>query len=775
MSDAFVQLRQITWEPALAPWLIALLASAAVLGVSASLRSAPATSRFGLRALRFAAILGIATLLLNPRLPIPAAPEQRASLAILIDTSESMGVADGPGPGSSDSRLATLRTHWLNPLALARLNRAADVQLLAFADGAATISQGEIASLPSIGTATRVAAAVEAAIAAHRPAVTGATALGAAAQRVLVISDAVDTTGADIASLAPLATARGVRIDFAMPNVRGASTPPADVAVAATPRKALIAASESATIDIAIEQQGFEGQAATLTLREVSPVDRILATRKITLGGDLKISLDVTPALAAGAPRGLHSIECVASIEHLAAERDTDNNTDPFFLQVSDDRVRVAMFEGAPSWDSRAFVAALADDPRFEVTIVHALGRRASGAESSEALRTRRITPGVATTTEETGLGPSLSQEELNAFDVIVLGRRIEAIFPGELASRLTRYVTEHSGTLVLLRGNPVSDAGEAAGHGARQSMERLLPLAFEGSTAPSTQLFGLPAGVRALGAVAAALDEAPDVDAIARVRDLSPLVSTWLAGFDLERSQTIPAMISAPVGGGRVLVNLADGLWRWGMLPPDRAAWRRALAAFWPQIMLTLALGAEWAPGQDVSLAVDRVVANVGEPVTVVVRARGPLAGVLNPTVQIRESKSHSEASLSLTPAADQPGMWTGVVSASTPGVLAVALPAAHATDPKLLAQVQIRRGLDEIRNLRPDRERAVRLAHVTGGEVFSAEEAERYIALIESDAIAGRAETVSAPIWRRGGVFWFVAGVLALEWFWRRRIGLS
>lgn len=775
MMGATDSLPNLVWLPALHPWLIVLLAGLVFLVAMQSAHRAARASPWAPLVLRLAAVAGIVAMLCNPSLPAPSGRDGLPPLTILIDTSRSMGEPAPDSAGTTTSRLAVLRETWLNPDMLNRFRNSADVRLIAFADQAATVDAGALGSLQPAGQATRLYDTIEASLTALRPASEMASATKTRSGRALVISDANDSSGASPDSLIALARAKGVRLDFALPPSDGPGGPPADLAVSAAPRAPLVTAGSAVPIDVTLTQQGFDGQAVMLTLREITPVERVLAERRIVLGASETVTLAVTPELSPLMTSGLHAVECVATVTPLAAELNTQNNSDPFFVQVTDARIRVAVFEGEPSWDSRAFVAALATDPRFEITVVHALGRRPGALSEPETMRTRRITPGVAHSTEETGIAAPLTQEELNRFDIIALGRRIEALFPGEHAARLARYAQEHGGCLALLRGDPTSSSDSSDAALAREALAPIVPARFGGGAAPATRVFALPAGAQALGAVAPSLDEAPDVDSITRVSDLSPLCSIWLAGLDEERGGTAPALLVAPASRGRVLLNLADGFWRWQLLPAERSGWRRALAAFWPQAMLSFARGNEWTPGQDVSLAVDRLIAAPGEAVTIVVRARGPLAAALDPSVAITQGADSGSQTLGLEASPVQQGVWTATVTPQREGVMTITMPDPATRGQSLSTRIRVRERDAESLHMEPAAQPAARIASATGGALLEWQEAEKYAALLASENLAMQTDTIVEPAWRRWWIFSLIVGALALEWFWRRRTGLA
>ncbi len=759
------------WQPLIDPSLITLLACAAIAGAIIAARLGGASAARFLHVLRMGAIAGLAVILMNPsRLAHAPAPE-RPSLTILMDTSASMSIPDVSTGDGVQTRWGAIRSRWLTPRYLDRLNRSADVRMLAFSDRAAAVAAPAIPRLEPTGIATRLTDAMEAAMLALRPAEEGETS-NSGARRILLLSDAIDTTGRDPRSLISLAHSQRTRIDVVVPISAQGATPPADIAITATPRRHLVQRGEAASIDLEIKQTGFDGQPVTLTLRQLSPVDRVLAQRTVILGSESASSIDVTPMLPADAERGLHAVECVAAIEALDSEIEVSNNADPFFLQVTDARIRVAVFEGEPSWDSRFFVAALANDLRFEITVVHALGRRPGAVDAQETIRTRRITPGVARSIEESGLPAPVSQEALDRFDIIALGRRIEALFPGDEAVKLARFVTERSGALVLLRGDPISDSDGSSARDARRALASVIPVQFTANnTRPAipTALFAYPDGARALGHVAPALDEAPEVAALVRVAELSPLAAVWLGGFDDQGPA--PALLHAPVGSGRILINLADGLWRWSMLPPDRSAWRASLGSFWPQLMGVLALDADWAPGQDASLALDRAVAAPGEQVTIVARARGPLANALRPEVTIEGVTMRESSPRALAPTS-QSGRWIGTFTPEMAGVATVTM--RTGAGDSLKAHVNVREDNLEMARTFPDSASAAAIAKATGGEVLTIDSPDQYAQIIETEATAAIAGTTLEPAWRRPWVFCVIVALLGIEWFWRRRIGL-
>ncbi len=771
-------------RPALDPMFTVVAAALAVLLTHRGSQRTAGSRRAALVSMRTVAIAAIAFLLLGPSISSPSPPSARTPLTILVDTSRSMGTMGGAVGGRGAGRLDALRDRWLDPEYLARLLRYADVRIASFSDRVAPIGLAEAPTLEADGRGTDLAHALEYGL--------GATAGQSPPRHVLLLSDAIDTTGRTASSLAALVGGRGAHIHSVAPD--DAATPFApDIAVRARVESALTPLGEPARIHLSIEASGYDNHQATIRVVQTDPPPQPgeppLALRRVTLGVDREVSIDIRPRPAPASVKGILSVACVASIEPAESEINTANNSDPFFVQVTGERIRAVIFEGEPSWESRYLLAALSRDARFEITVVHALG--ATGGEGSgvsrRPLRTRRITPGVERTTEEVLTEAPLSQAEIDGFDIIVLGRGVDSISPGFMAERMARYLSGRGegvgGTVVLLRGDPFSESAEAPT--ANSAFASLLPLRFVHEGAAISGSIGLRAtaeGVRHFGQLSEAIEAAPDITAVARVTELSPLATVWLEAVDTERSAgagLAPALVEAPAGSGRVIMSLAEGMWRWSMAPPGSRVVNETLRDFWPFLFRRAVLADDRVRSDALSIALDRTLCAPGESVTIVLRGcRADVAGI-EPVVQVAGpgDRAPTEAPLSPAPTAD--GRWTGSFKASEPGITTVRLVgtagiAREATN--MVARLNVRDDSREMLRLSPDRRTMAALAGASGGVVYGMGERDAFARLLELESVASAASptgSVRESAWRTPWVFWPIVSLLGAEWLLRRRMG--
>src|SRR5690606_12426928 len=95
----------------------------------------------------------------------------------------------------------------------------------------------------------------------------------------LLISDLIDTSGADVVAVA--AKAPGGRVHVALPAAPEQAER-ADLAIRARVRTALAPAGEAIPVDVRLTQRGLEGQPVTVTIRQTAPVVATLAERTLT-------------------------------------------------------------------------------------------------------------------------------------------------------------------------------------------------------------------------------------------------------------------------------------------------------------------------------------------------------------------------------------------------------------------------------------------------------------------------------------------------------------
>ncbi|MEQ8850655.1 MAG: vWA domain-containing protein [Phycisphaerales bacterium] len=742
-----------------------------VLAVLAFIRLPQRWAPWLLTLMRVAAIVGIAVLLANPSsISRDPSGDTLPRLTVLLDASGSMSLEDAVHDADACSRLDALRHGWLTQSRLTQLAEYAEVRLFTFDDRIRALSAAAVGDVEADGDATRIARCV-------------ATLVDAISERsdagdrpVLILTDGVDTDGRDYEQIAPLARASDAPISAV---VAGADQRPPDVIVSAAPESPLIYEGQDASIEVRLRQTGFDHHPVRLTVRRDGPEGEVLHRETTLLGGSgesRRMDIAVTPDRVGEDGAGPEVLAYYIATEPLDGESDIENNGRHVFMQVASERIKVLVFEGSPYWDTKFLISALRSDPQIELTSVLGLGRERHAGRVIPRVQVTRSVAGVEPSAEET-IAPPTSERDLFAYDVVVLGRRIDAFFPGDEAERLVRFVTERGGSLLLLRGPAVDPDHDpvAAAH-----LDLVSPVTWGAETLAGGRLVRTDAGrlepslnFDRLGASDAVITELPEMRAVTRVEAEKALSVVWMrAGGDEPADPA--ALAHMNVGRGRSMAVMTDGLWRWALLPPSLAEYEDVYGLFWARTMRWLALGGDFLPGQSVSLTLDDVTVEPGEPVVVRVRTKFVDADIFRPELRVVDPDGATHT-LNLTSRSTNSNEYRAAFTPLLEGPHEVILDTPGMTPDRLSTRFGVYDTRIEYLETASRTEDLERLADQSGGRLYAPDEFDAFIADLDSRRAAAAAEGVLQPVWMRPWLFAVVAGLLAIEWIGRRRIGLA
>ena len=762
----------LTFLPELGPGLILL--SAAIL-LALSLRIPRRAAAVGPLVFRLIAIGALVTVAFNPSTFHPAPmSEQKPGVVILLDQSLSMSLTDAPCEGEVRSRYDAARTLWLEPAKLDALSARADVRLLSFDERIEGADATQIAAGLPDGETSRIARAVQS--------VLGAASEGDDVTDVLLLTDGIDTDGSTFEDLGTQASAAGIRVNSV---AVGSETRPTDVIVTASPASPFVYDGQPTTISVRLRQTGLSNRPVRLELRDGGPDGAVLHRETLLLDPSRPVTettFEVVPTVDEASGDSLTVRSYHVRAEPIDGEADETNNERYVFMQVASDRIKVAVFEAEPYWDTTFFIRAMREDPQVEVTTVIGLGRvQAKGRERVRAQVTRYV-PDALDGREETDLPIPLSEDALNAFDVIVLGRGIHLFFPGEDAGRLARFVTERGGSLIMLRGPateldapPDSLAGRAG-----LELEAISPLSWGYETYRGSKLYRTDAGRREtaldferFGSSDVVLRELPDMLSATEVKREKALSVVWLRQSS-DRTDGTAAVSHMSVGRGRTLAVLTDGMWRWAFLPPSLAEYSSVYAMFWSRTIRWLALGGDFLPGQSVSLNADQVTVSPGDPVTLAVRTRFVEETAFDPTLRVIGPDGSIRA---VDLAGDGPGaaQQTGVFVPDQEGVYEAVLLTPGIAPERLSTRFAAYDTRVELLDTVSRRDELAALARVSNGRAFGLEEFNAFLDQIEDEVATRRSQGRMVAAWDRPWVFAVIVLLLATDWIWRRRIGLA
>lgn len=704
--------------------------------------------RLALGTLRAVAFLLLAFCLLRPSLVLSSSVPQRNVLAILLDDSRSMQLADLDG----ERRLDAMRRVLGDSTDLAeRLSERFVLRYYRFAADAAPL--GGTAGLQAQGTRTDLATALEGA----RQELADLPVAG-----VVMVTDGADNGTADLA--APLLGLQARRIPVYTVGV-GRERFARDLAIErlALPVTALVGATVLAEVSLQI--RGAGGETTTLT---VEADGRLVATEEVALpsrGEAVQVPVRI-PALGVGS----HRISVRASV--LQGEVVTENNEAQGVLRVRRGPEKILFLEGEPR-------------PEFAFT------RRAAGADSAlQLVALLRSAPGKylrlgVDDSLELVSGFPTTREELFQYRALVLGSIEASFFTGDQLRMIGDFVSRRGGGLLALGGRAALGEGGFAG----TPVAEVLPVNLL-SSAPrlaDSQVVALQVRLTAAGrthavtqldaardASAARWDSLPVLTAVNQLGELRPGATQLLAGRDLSGSAgERPVLAFQRFGRGLAAVFGVQDSWHWKM-GATIAVEDRTHHSFWQQLLRWLL---DEVPEQvELAAVPDRV--GPGEPVTLQARVVDPTFLDVNDAIVTARvfppSGQMFEVPLEWTLRED--GTYQGQFVATESGMYtlaALAVRGADSTrspDAALLADTQ---GADvERAELRTPLLR--RIAQETGGRYYPLDEAGR----LADDVIyteSGITVREARDLWDMPVIFLLLVGLLGGEWALRRRRGLA
>ena len=740
---------ELVWSPVLPVWLVAVLAIGAVgVAVGAYLRvvGVRPRDRAALLLLRSAALLLVIACLLRPTLVVASAVPQRNLLAILLDDSRSMRIADT----DDTTRAAAVQGVFADSSELVRV--LADKFALRFYRFAADVRPaGDASGLRATGTRTDLAAALHGA----REELAGAPLAG-----VILVSDGADNGGQDVDPA--LMALRARRVPVHTVGV-GLERFPRDVAIErlALPSRPLVGANLLA--DVTLRLRGVGGERLTLTAEADG---RIIATDTITLPAREEIARARLrlPEL----PAGTHRITVRAGA--LARETVAENNEAHALVQVRPGPDRVLYIEGEPRSELAFLRRAVSTDSALQLVTL---------LRSAEQ---KFLRLGVRDSLELAGGFPT-SRDELFAFRGIILGSIEASFFTPDQLRMLGEFVSQRGGGLLALGGRGTLAEGGYRGTPVAEvlpiSLDRT-PLDAEG---PATEIKIRPTTV---GREQAALqiaatdaasarkwDSLPPLTLVNALGSLRPGATAWLTGRRDGDTEDRPMLATQRFGRGTASVFSAQDSWLWKM-HADMAVEDRTHETLWRQLVRSLT--EESADRVEIAAVPSRVAP--GEPVVLRARVADERYLDINDaavTAQVT-APSGRVSEVPLEWALTENGVYTGSFVAEEAGVYALAAEARRGADTTraptaaLLADEQ---GADvEQAELRTPLLR--RIAQQTGGRYYPLADAGRLADDVQYTE-SGVTLREARDLWDMPAVFLLLTALLAGEWALRRARGLA
>jgi len=507
---------------------------------------------------------------------------------------------------------------------------------------------------------------------------------------------------------------------------------------------------------VTFHQRGYAGSRALLLARDG---DKTVGSREVTLGADGTTQVETvffSPG-EAGA-KTLHF-----SLGPLAGEENAANNSITRLVSVSNDKRRILYVEGEPRWEYKFIRRAEDDDKIVQV---------ASMLRTTE----NKIYRQGISDPKELENGFPVRPEDLFGYQGIILGS-VEAGYFTPLQQELLReFVDRRGGGLLFLGGRFSLGDGGWGGSSLRDLLPTILPnsrttfhrdpatseLTAAGSDSPITRLMDDPA------------------KNIERWKKLTYLMdyqdagtpkpgATVLAQLNAG-SRKLPLLVTQNYGRGRTAVMATSGTWRWQMSQPLGDP---SHDLFWQQLLRWLVLD---SPGQVAATSPAQTLMDDGQiELSASVRDKEYMPAPDAKVTAHFIGPDGISALVDMEPAADNPGVFQAAWTAEKPG--------------SYLAEVTAQRGSEQIgsdvfpferidgvaENFHTvqNRELLEKLSAETGGRYWKAEELTRLPDEI-SYSDAGISTRDIKELWNMPVVFLWLLLLMAAEWLLRRKWGV-
>jgi uncharacterized membrane protein len=701
--------------------------------------------------LRAALLIVMALLLLRPVIVVSSVIPRSSYVAVLIDNSLSMNLRDMPG---GTSRLESVKQNLLtldgagkSPF-LTHLDERFKTNLYSFAGTLSNLKAPD--DLLCEGRASDVAGALDETV--KRSA-------GMPLSAVVIATDGAANVPRDLAATLRELRARNVPV-FTVGV--GNSTPPPDAELTRLnlPRRVLVGS--RVNIEALVSLRGY---GATRVLMSVREDGRAIKTEEYALRGNdtQPVNLEVTPATA-----GTHRY--TVEITPLDGELSVENNKREALVEVLPGPLRVLYVEGEPRWELGKIRESLQLNEK-NLTLV-SLQRTGENKFYRQGIANQ----------QELAAGFPRTEEELFAYQGLILGSVEASFFTADQLRLLDAFVSRRGGGLLALGGRLAFDGGKYKG----TPVADLLPLVLDGRSTDVADAFA-PVYKPQLTAAG----QTHPITRLNEAQALSQKTWTELPPISIAETLTIvkpgatvllearkgggvgvPLLIQQRYGRGQTLAFTATDTWRWRMRMDARS---NAHETFWRQLLRYLVsnspLQTEVSAEQDIYSMDDqgRIVADIRDKRFNPVSDAHVIARVLKPSGAI------VEVPLKFTTVNDL-NSYAGEFKADELGQHSIDLVGTSSS----LGPVNARSSFfvsDLNREAFGSSQNVDLLKHIateTGGKYYPVNGAESLL-----DDLTYRrtpySERVTKDLWDMPINFIMIIGLLSAEWFLRKREGLA
>ncbi|HHT9114291.1 MAG: hypothetical protein HZA47_06295 [Planctomycetes bacterium] len=742
--------------------LVVLLAIAALWFSWFSIKSiSPAAKRLLLIALRFVATVLIVLLLLQPQIEQKEVLKLKNKVVCLIDNSQSMTLKGGDTGISRFQLVADFFKD--NASFIEELQNNFDVDFLSFSDTIKEISSDDIENgLVLDGTNTDIARTLKLLKKRYE---------GKSVKGYLVFSDGADTVELP-SSINKLEIISNLTKDFSTPFFTfspGGNMEVRDIAISNISYDSFTFVRSPWKADVTIKVLGYKDLKLPITLKQGND---IISSKVLNTGEESELHIDL-----AFTPYTTGTFLYTISLPVQPHEAITENNQVSFLVKVVRDKIRIMHVCGRPSWDERFLRRVLKSDPNIDLISFFILR---TPNDVSEARN------------DELSLIPfpvdELFTQALGSFDLVIFQnfdyRPYDTSFFrfSHYLNNLQKFVADQGGGFMMIGGDISFSQGGYDG----TAIEDILPvnLYTEKDSIDTTRLKAVITN-DGLKHPVTTLDDNADRN-IAIWKDLPELdgcnVTTQLKSdavpLVIYPTKESPPLISIrDVGLGRCMAITTDSLWRWNFLSVGEGGSNRHYIKFWQNAIKWLIKDPTLNP---IRITVKKETFLPDEEVQIKIEVLGrnyqPMEGV---QLGIDVTNEFSGKSIFVTQATtDSNGQYKFTIKNNREGYYIVKALAKKDNDEIGQDYTVFNIAIEnkEFKDTSIRRDILAKLSEVSGGKYFDlpTKNIEEKVS-IENPSIVKLVGKRQISLWDNGYVFMMILAIVSIEWWIRKRSGLS
>jgi hypothetical protein len=576
---------------------------------------------------------------------------------------------------------------------------------------------------------------------------------------ILVITDGANNTGSSPIEAAAIAKQDGVPLFLYGVGV----TTPQDIMVTELSAPQVSNVKEKVEVTAHIRAQSMIGKKATIQLKangkvvDEQPVE-------FRADGDQEMTLSYTPD-------EVGEVDLEATIPPLPEEAVQDNNTASAKVRIADDKIKVLLIEEEPRWDYQYLLTMLQRDRRMKLHVFLVKGDKDLSADKDSPFLDKL---------------PD-DKDELYANDVIIIGD-VDPTDIGDTRMKLLNdWVNKMGGGMVFMAG-PKFDPNAYQG----TPFEALLPIETTGKTAERyeapVQLKLTPAGETSPMLMLSQNPQEnetiwgafPGVRWTAWVGKARPGAQVLLTDPTPARATAdgpMPVMALQSYGIGQTLFMGSDETYRW-----RSGKGEKYYTHIWGQIMQVLSAQRVIGASALTQLKTDRPNYLTGDKVKISGRifktGFEPLTDPEVPgTVTLKAVAAPGKpevppqtTALSLQPIPDRPGEYQGEMTATSAGSYTFSV----VRDPSVVLKWEVADPKVELSDIAMNEKTLRAMASASGGQFLREEDLNGLPELIASKS-TGAVSFKKIPLVYTPYLLGLIILIACLEWLWRRKLELK